>query len=474
MSNQIKDKKKIFLDEPVTFGAGQYGASLLFPNDAERDAIAEGMKLFWEAVEQHKNVSEEFKHGNFFEYIEAAKFNFEAARKGSPLHAHVTAAEGDPHSAADIVITNEDVVVKEIQAKSSENTVRLSNSLSDPKYQGMDKLVPKEQEERVAALTGHSSHNDHTHSTYHGDSDHHVTGELHAGNITSGGTSYNELRSATKNAEQYIESQGVISLPEEIIDLSFHAAEAGFIVGGALNIIKNGIRIFKNDITPTEASHNTLRSASEIGGRSALTGGLGSIFRNVGHAIGSEALSKSNIATALATGLVRTVKTVRSLARRDITAEQAMEKIGQTGFATLSGVYVGAVGEIFFPPVGALIGSMGGFIVATQIYQSCIAILKRAQLAEEESLRVISLSEESCRIMKQQRIDFEERMRNKLKMQRQEFDSFFALIDQGLYGNRPEIAVMGLNAIARCFGVKLMSLDEFNEFMLNSTAPLVI
>ena len=473
MSDRNKNKK-LPLEESGIFGAGQHGANLLVPSDAERDAINDGMKLFWEAVEKHENVSEEFKHGNFFEYIEAAKFNNEAARRGSPLHAHVTAAEGDPHAAADIVITNRDEVVKEVQAKSSDNPSSLSHSLSDPKYHGMDKLVPKGQEERVATLAGHNAQHNNAHAADYSDTSDHVTGELHAGHISSSGTSYRELKFITENPEQYAEAHGAMSLPEEVLDLGLHAAEAGFIVMGAINLTKNGIQVWKGAITPTEAAQNTLLSAAKAGGRSAFAGGLGSVFRNIGHAVGSEALSKSNVATSLAAGLIRTARTVRSLARGDITAEQAMEEIGQTGCATLSGVYAGAVGAIFFPPAGAIMGSMGGYIVAIQIYQSCIAILKRARLAEQESCRIVSLREESCKIMKQQRIDFEDRLGNKLKMQRQEFDRYFALIDQGLYGNQPEIAVMGLNAFARIFGKKLMSIDEFNNFMLNSKDPLII
>jgi hypothetical protein len=472
--SERKDNKKMPLDESVIFGAGQYGASLLAPTDAERDAINDGMKLFWEAVERHENVSEEFKHGNFFEYIEAAKFNAEAARKGSPLYAHVTAAEGDPHAAADIIISRDDDLVKEVQAKSSDDPARLSHSLSDPKYHGMDKLVPKGQEDRVAALADHDAHHHNAHAADYADTSDHVTGELHAGHIASGGTSYRELRVFTENPGQYIELHGAMSLPEEVLDLGFHAAEAGFIVGGAIHLTKNGIGLLKGAITPTEAAQNTLRYAAESGGRSVFVGGLGSIFRNIGHAVGSEALSKSNVATSLAAGLIRTVKTVRCWACGDITDEQAMEEIGQTGCATLSGLYAGAVGAIFFPPAGAILGSMGGYIVAIQIYQSCIAILKRSRLAEQESRRIVSLREESCRIMTQQRIDFEQRLENKLEIKRKEFAGYFALIDQGLYANRPEIAVMGLNAFACLFGKKLMTLDEFNDFMSHSTNPLII
>lgn len=301
-----ENNKKTTLDDSVIFGSGQYGANFLAPTDAERDALRDGMDLLQEAVERLENVSPEFKHGNLFEYIEAAKFNSAAAEKGSPLRAHVTAAEGAPHAPADIVITDGDEVVKEVQAKSSNNPDSLVHALSDPKYQGMDKLVPEDQEDSVRLLANHHAHSDHSHVAVFADTDHNVTGELHEGNVDSGGTSYSELRFATENPDQYIEMQGVTSLPEEAWDLSIHAAEAGFIIGGAIALTRNSIAALKGDITLPQAAKNSLIGAGRSGAKSALTGSFGSMLRNAGHAIGADALSKSNVATALAAGLINT------------------------------------------------------------------------------------------------------------------------------------------------------------------------
>ncbi|MEM2890459.1 MAG: hypothetical protein QW358_03865 [Candidatus Hadarchaeum sp.] len=469
-----EDTKKKILDDCLIFGSGQYGANIFAPTDAERDALRDGIDLLQEAVDRLKNVSPEFKHGNLFEYIEAAKFNSCAAAKGSPLRAHVTAAEGVPHAPADIVITNGYEVVKQIQTKSSNNPETLVQSLSDPKYHGMDKLVPEDQVDSVRLLADNYAHPDHSHDDGFCDTSHHVTGELHAGNIGSGGTSYYELRFAAENPDQYIEKQGVTSLPEEAFDISMHAAEAGFIIGGAVEVIKNSIAALQGNINLEQAAKNSLIGAGKSSVRSALTGSFGSILRNAGHAIGLDTLAKSNIATGLAAGLINTGRIVLLLSRGEITAEQAMEQIGQTGISTISGIYAGVVGALFFPSFGAVIGSLGGYLIAANIYQSCITIMKYARLAEKESLRNVAMAKEACRVMARQREEFEHRLENDLRFRRQEFGKCFLLVEQGIERNYPQVATLGLSALALLFGRKIMSFKELDDFLVHSSGPLVI
>ena len=66
-----------------------------------------------------KLANTDFKTGKgiLFEYIESAKFNQNAAKKGEIYRAFTTEALGDPHAAADIVIKDGGATVKEIQAK---------------------------------------------------------------------------------------------------------------------------------------------------------------------------------------------------------------------------------------------------------------------------------------------------------------------------------------------------------------------
>ena len=86
----------------TTIGAGIYGASVAKFNANATDAMIEGMDLFREAAAKLGAVNPKIAQGNLFEYIEAAKFNADAALQDSSLQAIVTAAEGNPHDAGDL------------------------------------------------------------------------------------------------------------------------------------------------------------------------------------------------------------------------------------------------------------------------------------------------------------------------------------------------------------------------------------
>ena len=89
--------------------------------------------------------------GHIFEKIEAAKFNVNAAAKGSSLRAHTTAELGLPHSKADLLIMSKGQVVQQAQLKVGSRAYE-TNSLSSPKYNGLQKVVPRDHAQRVREL----------------------------------------------------------------------------------------------------------------------------------------------------------------------------------------------------------------------------------------------------------------------------------------------------------------------------------
>ena len=80
------------------------------------NAATEGMRLFQEKVNSSiiQNGQFEFYKGNLFEYIEAAKFNTEAARLGSSTRAVVTDAIGRSADAADIELVSGGKVLEQV------------------------------------------------------------------------------------------------------------------------------------------------------------------------------------------------------------------------------------------------------------------------------------------------------------------------------------------------------------------------
>lgn len=185
-------------------------------------------------------------------------------------------------------------------------------------------------------------------------------------------------------------------------------------------------------------------------------------------------MAKSNIAISLAVGLINTGWIVLSFSRKEITAEQAMERMGQTAFSNISGIYAGAVGAVFFPPFAAVIGAFMGYITAAIVYQSCNRILNNAHLVEPKTLRIDAMVKEACRIMARQREEFEHRLENDHRSRRQEFERCFVLIDQGIEQNYPQVAMLGLSALAFLLGRKIMSFKGPDDFLVHSSSPLRI
>ena len=135
--------------EEASKEAGYLYGSLLSANaqNATNIAVRE-MNVLSEKIAspsiQNKDFS--FAKGNLFEYIEAAKFNVDAATKGSNLTAFVTDIE-DPHAAADILIRDNNKVVREVQAKFSDSQNAAADSVSmqrKDKYTGMQRLIRKD------------------------------------------------------------------------------------------------------------------------------------------------------------------------------------------------------------------------------------------------------------------------------------------------------------------------------------------
>ena len=111
------------------------------------------------------------------------------------------------------------------------------------------------------------------------------------------------------------------------------------------------------------------------------------------------------------------------------------------------------------------------------IYQSSLAILKQARLAEHEPKRLIALcAEAATRAMDQQREMFESQMAAFLNQQNKIFRLCFSAIDEALAADEPDDCVRGLACLTAMTGqaLKFKEFEDFNEFMTESKAPLVL
>ncbi|MEW6350265.1 MAG: hypothetical protein AB1646_14455 [Thermodesulfobacteriota bacterium] len=471
-----KESEERQLDSTVQYGTSQSGAFFSSSHAAASDAMRDGMDLLRIAAEQRSQVHIGIKQGNLFEYIEAAKFNADAASKGSSFRAHVTEARGFPHAAADIEIRDGDRLVSEVQAKSFSRPDLSTKQLSKPKYDDMVKLVPKGQEQEVRKLAHEASEKGDICAEHYKDTRKNVTEELRAGEVRSGGTTYGENIEAARNPQWYVFKQEFSYVAKEAGAAGLHAAAAGGIVTAGISGVKNAIAAARGEKSIEDALIDTGKDAAVSAARSGGTGVTGTLIRYGAAKAGIESLAKANVATAVAAGAIDVGITVYSFAKGDISAEEAFERMGQTGTSTVSSIYAGAVAGLAFGPVGALVGSVAGYLVASNVYNSCVSVLRHARLAEKESARIVAICEEACREMEAQRIEFESFIQRNLRVREQEFTLCLSNIDCGLMSGQPEHTTAALADFAALLSRELQfgTFAEFDEFMMTSDETLVI
>ena len=418
---------------------------------AASDETRRGIELFriWGGWKKEPHL----KKGHLFEAIVAKNFNEDAARKGIKSRAHVTAAEGRHRGPVDIEIRDRrGHVTKEAQLKSHSDGRKAVRELGPKKYDGMHKQV----------LKGKS-----------GDTPG-IKEELDGGGASSGTTTSKELEHATRNPRIYAMQQEIKQVSREAAVTGAYAAAAGAIFGGAVSAVSNYITYLNGQKNGKQALADTAKQSVKSGIRSGSSAGLGSFIRHIGSKVGSRALSKSNVATAVASGVVDSGVAVYRFAKGEITAEEAATRLGDTGCSTLSGIYVGAAGGAVFGPAGAIVGSVVGYMLAASVYQSCVAVFQEAKLAEEEAKRVVALCEEAARAMDEKGRQFEARLATYLNDRRVSFDKHFKQIDDALFADDHKRAIRGLSGLARSFGreLRLAKFEDFQEFMVESNEPL--
>lgn len=465
----FNSKKKKDSTNTESFLGGQVGAYLSKNIANTSNEAIGGMNLLRNEAERLINVSVDKKQGNLFEIIERTKFNMDAAKKGSSLRAVTTAELGMPHAQADILIKDGERTIKEIQAKSSEKSTNALKELfkKREKYVGMDKVINKEHVDNVNNKITQRIDKNNIYRDDYQEIKNTLSGETKAGDITSGGTTYKEVESAAQNANDYANKLELKQFKNEIRVSAKQAATAGVIIGGSISIIKNGVSVYRGEIDSEEMIKNTIVDATKTGIKSGATGGLGAGIRISAQKAGVNSLAKSNVATAVASGVIDIGVTVFNYAKGEITSEQAMEQIGEKGFSTMSSIYAGATAGLVFGPGGAVVGSIAGYIMATNVYQSCIEIFKYAKLKEEEAMKIVALYDEACEVLRKQRAEFEIRVEEKLSLNKRQFNKFFNSIDYGLKNNDHSACVVALSDFTEFFGqkLKLANFEEFDEYM---------
>ncbi len=471
----MSDPRKPSPESGYRLAGALYGADQAALQAAGADVMRQGMRQFLDAAHRLAAVPVSIKKGNLFEYLEAAKFNYDAARKGSSLVAEVSAALGDPTAPVDIILRRPSGAGVPVQAKVSESSTQAARMLATPKYDGRVKLVPRDKAPRVkgisAGLAKRTGQRGEAISAQYADTAANVRGELALDYVHSGGTDLGEAIEAAEGPRRYALKLSAGAIASEAVTAGAHAAVASGLLRGAIELAKVGIA----GPAAMGGAPSALAMVARGSVQSALhDGATATLATTMRHATRLPGLA--NVSTAMAAGLIDAGAAVYSFVKGELTPEELGHRLGQNGCGTLSGLYGGMVTGAVLGPVGVLPGSLAGYLIAANTYQSCMAILERARLAEEESSRAVALLEAARRKIEEEKDEFERSWRTLLAERGEFLRASFASIDDGLSRGDPAATLEGLSQFMGICGLSLgfSDFESFDEFMCNTDAPIVL
>ena len=430
------------LRDATVFGGSGAGAEASAAEAAASDALLDGLNQFLKDAARRSGMGAGQLKGFLFERIEATKINVDAVRKGLDVRARLTADRpgGGTDPKVDIQVIRNGRVVEEIQAKASGDPAWLVRAVSEPKYDGTTRLVPRDMEASVNDKLLDSGR---------------VTGKLEQSGVSSGGTTMGELAGATENPARYSLGLGGMQIAREAAATGAYAAAAGAVFGGILSSIHNTYAYTRGEIGKRDAASNMVDDAVRSGMRSGAAGVLGTVIRHGAGKAGLVTLHKANVANAVAAGAIEAGAVVKEYAHGRISTDEAAERLGQTGCTTVSGIYFGAWTGAVFGPVGAVVGSVAGYLLAAVVYQCCVREIREGKLSQESVARVAALGHEAARVLGLQRGEMEGGLENVPSDVQARFGVQFASVDRALIHERKNEVESALGRYLKLIGDSL-------------------
>lgn len=468
------------------------GNELSHNSQLATNAAVENMELLRNKINSSsiQNGVFDAQKGNLFEYIEAAKFNVNSAYSGSTAKAIVTDASGDPHATADILIQKDGKLVKEVQAKfiksskegrdnSAAKSVREHTGADNKgwgQYDGMDRLIRKQDNynsngsllNEAKELAKKRADSGSIYSEYYKDVHDYLTDELNYDGVTSGGTTYEEVKTSYDSSDKYISNFEHKQLIEEMKCSAINMAKASFVTSGITSGVINMFKIFKDEKTLAEAISDVGADAIESSIKGGTAGVISTAIRYEGVKKGSKLLSDSTASTVMAGSLVDGGVALYSYARGEITAEELKEElIDSTVKATTTIYYTKAIEAIMGKAVNPIV-PMAVYTTANYVIACTREILQNAKLNQEEYERLASIYQESTKEANKYRVELDLYISKCEKSQIQLFNSFIDSFDYNIStGENYDKAINSIVQFADRAGIELqnVSFDSFSDAM---------
>jgi len=458
-------------------------------NDAVRPLADATLAVFRDSeqlrriIDVYANVDPAILQGRAYEFLEVLKFNRAAAEAGSNLQAMATHFS-DPHAAADVLIRDGGTVIKEVQAKSYSRAADAARVLADEKYAGMDRLVPKGDDSKIQALIERYQQRfglDSSRSDAYSDVADHLTDELQANGISSGGTSRAQAEFAAKHphiAELQLRGEAVL---KEVGQAGLVGGAVGGGLGGTFSAIHQAMRLSQGETTATEAVLTTIKATASGAVRGGSVAGGSRLIAITAKEVGIAPVLGEMGPGAIANAIFEAGLSTHRFAQGEIDNEAYREELGGAALRATASTYCGMAGQLLIPVpvVGAAVGAISGYVAAAVLVESgvlglgsnnIVAIAEERQAAIEQECAAAILEMRRC----QQELQELEASFGEGFVQT--FSPLLAELKQhqqdGLHGNSLDRLVRIGDALGHALPWR--SIEEFDSFMLNNATELVL
>ena len=287
-----------------------------------------------------------------------------------------------------------------------------------------------------------------------------------------------------REAQRIINKKQRITAAKNIIHTGHEAGKAAAKSSGEMTGVMSGIRNMVAVIKGEKSTEDAIADTAKDTGKAVVTSyAMGNGLTTVSHTLSysnSElirALSESNIPGKVITAVMMTGNTLKRYADGEITTNECILELGESGlnFATMG--YSMAAGQalIPIPVVGAAVGALVGSVATSKVYHDLVDKLKIKQLEHEERMRIIAESEavaEQCRAFRR---ELEEYIENYFSDYQHCFDSALNTIQNAFYSGDADGVIAGANQITLKLGgqVKYNTVEEFEQFLIDDSIDII-
>lgn len=337
--------------------------------------IGKGLKALGEI--ESKGWNQPRKAGFRAERYHEATFNADAARKRIPTRAVATT----PGAPADIALVDGGKVVAEVQVKNYKRVAGTTKAISQKKYDGMQKVIPKEQVKGVRSLAARRGTDGSGEHNYQ-DTSLKAAGRIEANGAKSGALTYEQAQN--KNLSRTM-------MTSEMGNAAKSGAKNGAIIGGAVSAATNLRAVINKEKEVKDALKDVGKDTAVAAVGGAATAALSSGLAAVTTRASLSALSKSGAPGAIAAASVEVGKDLIALRQGKLSGSQVLERsVEHAGAAGggWGGAAAGmALGTAVFPGVGTVvggfIGGMAGSTAGKMAVSQVKGVLKKEKAKSE-------------------------------------------------------------------------------------------